>query len=325
MVCTAEARGIETADLLARAGLSRAQLEDPDTRIPAPTVLGLWNELRERAGDPALQLVAPTSLPFGAYRVIDYLVGASATVGEGMQRFVRFFALITEAATLDIENDDDEYRLRLSASQGGAVPPVYVDYVFAALTSRIRMRIRTDLCVKRVELRQQEPVAHARYQEVFAAPIKFGATQDCLCFSRQQWETPTESADAALAHLLEEHARILAQRMPVNTPGLAAEVQRAIAAAPHEAASMEQVARALNVSVRTLQRKLIASGTTFRKISDDVRGQLAAGYLADATVSIAEVAFLLGFSDQSSFNRAFRRWTGESPGRWRRRRAQRLA
>ncbi len=83
MVCTAEARGVATADLLAAAGLSRACLEDPDARIAAPTVLALWDALRERTGDPDLQLAAPVSLPFGAYRVIDYLVRASATLGEG--------------------------------------------------------------------------------------------------------------------------------------------------------------------------------------------------------------------------------------------------
>ena len=325
MVCTAEARGVRTADLLSSAGLSRALLEDPDTRIPAPTVLTIWNALRERTADPALQLVAPTSLPFGAYRVIDYLVGASATLGEGVRRFARFFELITEAATLEIECGDDEYRLRLSTPDGGAVPPVYVDYVFAALISRIRMRIYPNLKVKRVELQRSAPEARARYDEVFGPHIEFGAPYDRLCFSGEQWDTATESPDAALAHLLEEHARILAQRLPRSPVGILAEVEQTIAAAPPEGGSVEHVARALNVSVRTLQRKLIASGTTFRQISDDVRGRLAVGYLADAKVSIAEVAFLLGFSDQSSFNRAFRRWTGESPGRWRRRRAESLS
>ena len=72
------------------------------------------------------------------------------------------------------------------------------------------------------------------------------------------------------------------------------------------------------MSVRTLQRRLVDSGTTFRSVSDEVRRQLALGYLADPAVSIAEVAFLLGFSEQRSFNRAFRRWTGETAGRWRR-------
>ena len=78
--------------------------------------------------------------------------------------------------------------------------------------------------------------------------------------------------------------------------------------------------RALHVSVRTLQRKLVAAGTTFKEVSEAVRSRLAEEYLTDPKVSIAEVAFLLGFSDQSSFNRAFGRWTGVSPGKWRRQR-----
>lgn len=71
MLLTVESRGFETRDLLAAAALARDTVEDPDARIPGPTILALWNALRERSGDHALQLAAPTTLPFGAYRVID--------------------------------------------------------------------------------------------------------------------------------------------------------------------------------------------------------------------------------------------------------------
>src|SRR5262245_14876425 len=87
MLRTAEARGFDTGDLLSEAGLTRESIEDPDARIPAPTVLALWGALRTRTGDPTLQLVAPTSLAFGAYRIIEYLVASSPTVGEGVDRF----------------------------------------------------------------------------------------------------------------------------------------------------------------------------------------------------------------------------------------------
>lgn len=321
MVRTAAARGVDTSDLLAAAGLTQEHLEDPDARIPGPTVLALWNGLRERTADPALQLAAPATLPFGAYRVIDYLVAASATVGDGVRRFARFFGLIAEAVTLSIEEDGAAHCLCLARADGGPVPPVYVDYVFSALVSRVRMRIRPNLKVSGVDLRQHEPSATAAYAALFRAPVRFGAALDRLCFSAEEWDSPTESADAALARLMEEHARILARRLPQAVVGFRAEVQKTIASAPAEGGSAPEVARALHVSVRTLQRKLVATGTTFREVSDTVRGQLAEGYLTDPRVSIAEVAFLLGFSDQSSFNRAFRRWTGETPGRWRRMRA----
>lgn len=323
MVCTAEARGLRTADLLERFGIGREMLEDPDARLPAPVVLALWTALRERTDDPTLQLAAPTSLPFGAYRVIDYLVGASATVGEGILRFAGFFRLIADAVVLGVESEEDEQRLCLLMSDGKPVPPVYVDYVFAALVSRIRMRIRPGLEVLRVDLRQPKPARPAAYGELFRAPVSFGASADRLCFSRDEWNAPMDTADATLARLLEEHARILAERIPEASSGFQVEVQRTIVSVLPEGGSAVAVARALHVSVRTLQRKLVAAGTTFREVADTVRGRLAEEYLADRKVSTAEVAFLLGFSDQTSFIRAFRRWTGEPPGRWRRRRGER--
>jgi AraC-like DNA-binding protein len=128
-----------------------------------------------------------------------------------------------------------------------------------------------------------------------------------------------QSADEPLAVLLEEHARILTRRSAPVVSDFRSEVERAMASAP-EHASAEHVARALHVSVRTLQRRLVVAGTTFREVADRVRGELAQEHLVDPRTSITEVAYLLGFSDETSFNRAFRRWTGESPGRWRRRR-----
>jgi hypothetical protein len=94
---------LRTRDLLSAAELARDTIEDQDARIPASAALMLWNALRERSGDPALQFVAPITLPFGAYRVIDYLVDASATVGEGIGRSARFFGLIADAMALTIE------------------------------------------------------------------------------------------------------------------------------------------------------------------------------------------------------------------------------
>lgn len=318
MVRAAQARGVRTEDLLERAGLTMEFLEDLDARIPGPTVLALWNALRERTADPLLQLAAPATLPFGAYRIIDYLVAASGTVGEGIDRFARFFGLIADAVAPCIEPDREGYCLTLRRADGGAVPAVYVDYVFAALVTRMRMRIRPGLEVRALELMQSPPLVTTRHAEVFGAPVRFAAPADRLCFSRQEWEAPTETADAALARMLEEHACILDQRIPHAASGFSADVQRAVTGVIPEGVSAANVARVLHVSVRTLQRKLVADGTTFREIADTARARLAQGYLADRSVSIAEVAFLLGFSDQTSFHRAFRRWTGESPGRWRR-------
>lgn len=320
MVRTAEARGVRTTDVLRKAGVTLELLETPDARIPASSVLAIWDALRQRTGDSALQLYAPSSLPFGAYRVIDYLVAASTTLGDGVRRFARFFGIISETVSLDIVEHGGEHRLALAAAGGGRVPAVYVDYIFSALVTRIRMRIRPGLRVRRVEFRQARPADPAPYERVFQAPVYFGAAADCLCFSDEEWRAPTALADEALARLLEEHARMVAPQGAEGPTGFKAEVLGALSGALPEGGSATAVARALHVSVRTLQRGLAAEGTTFRDVLEEAKSQLAQAYLADPRVSNAEVATLLGFSDPSSFNRAFRRWTGESPGRWRRQR-----
>lgn len=319
MLRAAESRGFETHDLLTASGLARETIEDPDARIPGASVLNLWNALRSRTGDPALQLAAPTVLPFGAYRVIDYLVDASATVGEGIGRFARFFGLIADAMALRIESEDHERRLRIARPDGGAVPFVYVDYVFAALVGRIRMKIRPALRVKRLELRREAAADAGPYEACFQAPVRFGASADRLCFDLAEWDSPFEHGDAALARLLEEHAAMMEARLPDASDGFVADVRRALTAALPEEAQAADVARALYVGVRTMQRRLVAAGTTFREVSDGARRALAEAYLSDPRASIAEIAFLLGFSDQTAFNRAFRRWTGAAPGMWRRR------
>ena len=183
------------------------------------------------------------------------------------------------------------------------------------------MRIRPELEVRGVDLRRPRPADAGPYEERFRAPVRFDAEWDRLRFTTAEWGAPIAGADATLARILEEHAHVLAARLQTAPTDFAGTVQRAIMAALPESAEEESVARSLHMSRRTLQRKLADEGTSFREVLDGVRRGLAESYLADRTVSIPEVAFLLGFSEQSSFHRAFQRWTGSAPGRWRRERS----
>jgi AraC-like DNA-binding protein len=319
MLATAESRGVDTADLLLRLGIERALVDDPDGRIFAPTAMALWDALRERCRDPALQLAAPEALPFGAYRVLDYLVYASPTVGDGIIRFGRFFRLIADAVRLSVQAEDDERRLEIQLVDGGAVPGVYVDFVFAALVRGIRLKIDPHFPVRRLELRHPPPPDPSPYFACFRAPVAFHLPVDRLCFGVEEWGTPIPQADTALAAILEEHARMLLPGAPEPADEFVAAVRGAMASGLPEDMGAETVARAVHVSVRTMQRRLVAVGTTFRDVADAVRKDLAEAYLADPRVSIAETAFLLGFADQASFTRSFQRWTGAAPGAWRKR------
>jgi AraC-like DNA-binding protein len=317
MVLAADAAGSVVDDLLAEVGVGRGDLVDPEVRLPLPEVLALWDRIRDRVGNPVLQLEAPSHLPVGAYKVIEYLIEASPTVGEAIGRFARFFCLIADYVSISVEAGKGEQRMGITMADGRPAPSIFVDYAFAALTSRIRVRTRPGMVVKRVEFRQPHPGDPSPYESLFLAPVFFGCSADRLCFSDEEWAAPTERGDESLAQLMEEHARILAERLPGPRTGIVSDVRQVILEALPENPGADEVAQSLHVSTRTLQRRLAGAAASFSEVSDGVRSELAKEYLSDLGVRISEVAFLLGFSEQSSFNRAFRRWTGLAPGRWR--------
>lgn len=317
MVLAAEAKGVSVNDILAEAGVARSMLRAPESRLEVDRILALWNRLRERAHDPTLQLRAPTHLPFGSYGVIDYIVDASPTVGEAIHRFARFFRIIANNAVVTANEGGAEPFMAMAMAGGGHVPSLQVEYTFAAVVGRIRINVRPGLSLSRVELVRPLPADPGAYEEVFRAPVFFGADADRVCFTRGEWEAPTEHGDEYLVQLLERHATILAERLPGPGGGVVADVQQAILEALPDNPTAPDIARALHVSTRTLQRKLNGAGVTFSEIAEGVRAELAKEYLSNSAVPIAQVAFLLGFSEQSSFHRAFRRWTGVPPGKWR--------
>ncbi len=317
MVLAAQSAGVRVEGFLEKAGIDLDTLRDPEARIAGRTALGIWEDLRKATGDPLLQLRAPVDLPFGAYRVIDYLADASATVGEAFECVTRFFRLIAERVFLPVEGDQGGTRITLVVEDGGPVPPVYAEYVFAAVIGRIRANTKKALRVERVEFAHQPLAPASRYEAFFDCPVLFGAPVNRFRIAREEWESPTDHGDEALASLLEEHAEILHRRLPEATSDIVAEVRRVILESLPEFPGAEEVAAALHMSTRTLQRRLAGAKASFTEVGEEVRSELAKEYLTDSTVQISEVAFLLGFSEQSSFHRAFRRWTGHAPGQWR--------
>lgn len=317
MVRAAIARGVDPADILARHGVAKSMLVEPDNHLPATVELAIWHDLQIATGMPALPLIAAAEMPVGTYHVLEYLIGASATVGDGLLRCARFIGIVARQVRLTASIGEDECRITATTTDGGVVPPPYVDYTFGAIVGRVRTNYRPSLRVAGVELRQRSPVDASPYAGVFRAPVCFDAALDCLRFNRDEWDTPFDTADPTLAEVLEVHARIRLARMATPSAELGTDLRRAIIGALPNGAQVNDVARRLHVSVRTLQRRLTGTGTTYREALESVRSELARQYLQDHNVAIAEVALLLGFADQSSFHRAFERWTGLPPGRWR--------
>lgn len=185
--------------------------------------------------------------------------------------------------------------------------------------ARIPARIATgrEIFPSKVELQHQQPADTTAHRPIFGPNIHFRSERDAISFDRATSELPVVGADPALGELVMAHARALYERLPEDTTWTS-RVQRLVGGElPRSMLGIDDVATRLSVPKRTLQRRLKEEGTSFEELTDALRRQLAERYLREQRLGVQETAFLLGYSDVSAFHRAFQRWTGVSPTRFR--------
>jgi len=306
--------GLDTTALLRRAAVAEERLHDPDARLPAERAEALWREAYAAARDPFLALHAAEATPFGAFPALDYLAASSATVGAGLERVAAYFPLVDPRGRIDVVPAPGAVAL-VFRSVAGPVPPPAQEYTLGVLWLRARQVASSEVRLAEVRLAFPRPPGPAEHARVFGVEPRFGARAAALVLPRPAWELPTRAPAPGLIPLLDEHAR----RLAGAAAGSAAdEVRGAVGAdLPGREPTLAAAARRLGTSPRTLQRRLEAEGTTFARLVAEVRRERAEALLSAREISVAEVSFLLGFSEQSAFTRAFRRWTGHSPTRFR--------
>lgn len=303
--------------LLREAGIDPAALVDPDARLPVAQTTRLWQLAVVASGDPAFGLKVAREVQPTTFHALGYALAASATLGEAFGRAARYCRIVTDAGELALEQRGEECHLLLHSASGEAAPAVEATDAFAALQVRTARGLSAgSVAPLRVELRRPAPADAAPYLRAFHAPVRFGADANRLVFAAADFARPLEGANPELARLNEglaaqQLARLDAADLPARLRALLTE------RLPDGEPTAAEVAAALHLSLRSLQRKLAERGLRYEGLLDDTRRALALTHLRDARLSLNEVAFLLGFSDASSFSRAFRRWTGVSPSAWR--------
>ncbi|MCC6623123.1 MAG: AraC family transcriptional regulator [Deltaproteobacteria bacterium] len=311
-----ERLGLDGAALLASARIDRADLADPDARIPSEQADQLWAAAFARADDPMLSLNAALALPVGAYRVLHYIGAHAPTLGAGLERVTRYFPLVDARVTWRIDHAGGDVALSMAIpGLASGVPRPPAEYTFAAILHQTRASTGIPWWPRRVDFEHAATSAiAARHRQAFGCPCEHGADRTAMVLDVATWERPVPHADPGLFALLDRHAGALVAEVP-REAGLVARVRALLGARMQagEPVDMATAARLLGLGERTLQRRLDEEGTRFAALVDEVRAQTAKTLLADRTIALSEIAFLLGFSEQSAFTRAFKRWTGETP------------
>jgi AraC-like DNA-binding protein len=320
ILATTRVHGADAAAVAAAAGLDLAVLDGADARLPLKVEEALWREASRATGIDAIGLAAAELVQPGMFDVLDYAVRSSTDVEDALARLIRLNRLEHDAATFVVtRRGDGTVRLAHTFHGSGAPGRHLTEFTLAGLLVAARQCTEQPVVAREVHLRSARPADLAPYARVFGETVRFEQEEGALIVEEAVLALPFKRADSALCAILERHAEALLGALPPLESSLSDRVRTLITAQLRGGdPSVGAIADGLHMSDRTLQRKLAAEGASFDEIVDGLRAELARRYLEDPRLAIGEVAFLLGYSEASAFHRAFKRWTGRTPGDHRR-------
>ncbi len=322
LVEVAAAGGADRAALVRALGVGEAELGDPDARLPFEGFARAWELAADALGEPAAVFAVAGVLRLEEYGVLGFASLTAATLRDAIERFCRYNRLCTNAGTLSLEAPPGRPN-RLwwapAPAPGAGRGHRLVDLsVIAASVAHLRQAVGPGFRPLRVWLRRAAPDDPLPYARFFDAPLEFGAPRDGLALEAAPLDAPLPGANAAMADYFR---REIETRLALEgaADSFAERVRGVLARElPSGEPSCALVAQRLALSERTLRRRLAEEGTSLRDLLDQVRRRRAEALLRESGASVGEAAFLLGFSDASTFSRAYRRWHGVAPARHRR-------
>ncbi|MBX3269868.1 MAG: AraC family transcriptional regulator [Sandaracinaceae bacterium] len=322
VVLALRAAGLEgpaAASALHAVGIPAAVLDDPEAEVPFASHAALLEHLAGVVGDPSFGLRAGLGAAPAELGAVGYVLTMSRDVEAAVGNLVRFFAIHQEGADLFVADDGEVQRLGYRVRDPAIAPRRQdAEHTIGLAVAAFRVLLGPDW---RPEAVWFEHAAHADVstpRALLGVTPSHGRPYNAIAFPRALLAHPLPSHDPSLLNILERHAAgLLAERSHADS--WAAKVRAEIALRLRDGApSAAEVGRALGASASTLGRRLREEKTSFAAELTAVRRALAERYLSDPTLSLTEIAFLLGFSEASAFTRAFGRWTQTTPKAFRR-------
>jgi AraC-like DNA-binding protein len=311
-----EGQGINTAVLCIEAGVNRETLANPETSCPTDAISLLWE--RAAARDPAISLAAAKGVRPANYGAVGYAMMSCPNLLTSLERLIRYVRLVSTAVSLELVQEGEETCLTFGLVGGKREAPRQ-RYEFDLLTLLTFCRWISgglEINPSTVELTHPRPSYSDRYRDAFKCELRFDADKHRVRFSTAQLLQTLPTANPMLAQLHERFA--LEQLTKVDKSRFDLRVRVAIQRKlPDGLPLRDEIATAMGMSGKTLHRRLEEEGTSFQGILDATQHELTEQYLQQPNLSIGQIAYLLGFSDQSNFHRACKRWLGMSPTQYR--------
>jgi AraC-like DNA-binding protein len=309
-------RRLDAEALLKEVGISPALLAVPQARVSARAYGQLWRLVAKTLDDEFFGRDA-RRMKVGSFAMICHSVLKSRNLRQALERSLRFFALILDdiSGSLEIEGGEALIRLRAGKEIGAFAHEVLLMLLHGLACWLVGRRIP----IRRAQFSYAEPAHSAEYRLMYSTDLSFGAPSTAIVFDAQVLGlAPVQNERTLKDFLRSAPENILVKYKNGSSTG--ARTRRLLRqCAPAQMPEFAALAEQMHMTAATLRRRLHEEGTSYQAIKDELRRDLAIGYLSHSDRSAMDIGLELGFSERSAFHRAFKKWTGASPGEFRRR------
>ena len=317
-IARVKSAGVPVEPLLQRAGLTPEVVADPEERLIVRSQIALLNEAAIALKDDCIGLTMASDFDLREIGLLYYVMASSQTLGEALKRLARYSKVTNEALVFGYREGN---RLIVNLSYSGISRHSdrhQIEFCMFAVLRICRVLTGQHLVPQHFWISHHRSGTNSEMARFVGTAVEFGATTDEFALNANARELPLIHADPYLNNLLLEYCEAALTDRKGNVSQLRTRVENAIASLlPHGRVLVDDVARSLGMSKRTLARKLSDEGLNFTEVLQQLRRDLAVRYLDDRKLHISKIAWLLGFNEVSAFTHACRRWTGKTPSQMR--------
>jgi AraC-like DNA-binding protein len=311
-----EHRGIDANALFTECGIDRELLLNPANRIPHHQIGKVWQRAGEITNDPSLGLDAAEVIFPGMYHTLSAAIYAAPNILTMLEYLSRYRRIFHPLSRMELQRDGRCFRFHWGPKEP-YVSHFGAEAVVAAFIGLCRQLGGADFAPSEIHIKRQlNPSAQRRYKAFYRAPLYCSQPENTLVFAPGPLEKPLLTSNSVIEKLsvqaTREYIATLDEEDICNTVYC-----KIIEALPARAYGEEMIAQDLHLSVRTMQRRLKDAGTSYDRLLQDTRRELALNYIRNQDLSLQEISYLVGFTKPTNFTRAFKRWTGQTPGAYR--------
>lgn len=310
-------QGLNVAELCEAAGINLKNLDDPTYRCPTENVSALWDVAIARSKNQDLALVATHLVQPANFEAVGYVMMSCASIRVALDRLTRYLRIVSDAARVEVVERNGLYWIEAEIHGGdAAIPPQRLVFILVVLLTFFRWGSGQMVRPQFAEFSQSGSSNPALYEAVFQCPVAFDRPRNALGFRSVDLEIPLLTSNPLVSEIHDQFA--IQQLERLNLAEISYRVKEIIVTKlPDGEPRRDEVASALCMSERTLLRRLQEEGVTYNQLLDATRKELGQRYLQQKNLSLAQIAYFLGFADKSSFFRACKRWFDVSPTQYR--------